>query len=63
MLRRYRQHVGAGLRSDPEGLGCGEVMVKGIENIDASQLVAIPIENSLNRQPTHLQTEPCVLLE
>ena len=35
----------------------------GIEDIDAGQFVAVPLEDSLDGEPTHLQTEPGVFLE
>ena len=38
-------------------------MVKGIEDIDSSQIVAVPLEDSLEGEPAHLQTEAGVLLE
>jgi len=48
--------------ADPDGLGRSHVVVKGIEDIDTSQLVAISLEDSLDGQPTHFETEPGVLL-
>ena len=62
MFPRLGEHIRAGLRSDPDGLGRSHVVVKGIEDIDTSQLVAIFLEDSLDGQPTHFETEPGVLL-
>jgi len=63
LLLRDGQHVGAGLRSDPEGLGRSHEVTVGIDDVHASQFVAVPLEDPLDCEPTRLQTEPGVFLE
>ena len=38
-------------------------MIVGIDDIHAGQFVAVPFQDSLDGEPTHLQTEPGILLE
>jgi hypothetical protein len=47
VLRRHGERIRAGLRIHPEGLRRSYVAVEGVENIDATQLVAVPFEDSL----------------
>src|SRR5579862_558904 len=55
--------VGASFGSDPEALCRSHEMVICIEDNDAGQFVAVPLEDSLDGEPTHLQTESGILLE
>src|ERR1700730_7489302 len=63
LFLRNRKYVGSSFGSDPEGLGRSYEMVICIDDIDAGQFVAVPIADSLDGEPTHLQTEPGILLE
>jgi len=63
VFRRNGQHVGAGLRSDPEGLRRSHEVIVGIDDIHAGQLVSVPFEDSLDGEPAYLQAEPSVFFE
>ncbi len=62
LFRRHGEHVGAGLHGNTEGLGRSHVVVKGIEDIDARQFVAVTLDDSLDGELAYLQTELGVLL-
>src|ERR1700757_4977765 len=59
----HGEQIGACLGSDPESLCRSHEVMVGIDEVHAGQFVAIPLENSLDCKPTHLQTKPGVLLE
>src|SRR5262245_1724750 len=42
LFRRHGERIRAGLRGHPEGLGRSYVVVKDIEDVDSSQIVAVP---------------------
>jgi hypothetical protein len=53
LFPRHGEHIRAGPAKHPDGLGRSHVVVKSIEDIDTSQLVAISLEDSLDGQPTN----------
>ena len=63
LFRRDGEHIGAGLGSDPERLRRSHEVVVGIDDIDTGQLVAVPLEDSLDGEPAYLQTKPGIFFE
>jgi hypothetical protein len=63
LFLRNREYVDASFGSVPEALRRSHEMVICIEDIDTGQFVAVPLEDSLDGEPTHLQTEPGIHLD